>query len=135
MPREFYTEKDIEDLFKAGTMSLQVNDQTVLTELAYEKARVLGVTLVRDTPDNPPSAPVRPYLSQVQARGAGPKPADPVRLTSGVSAGGHIEESPSREVDLAQRIRQAVVARLGTQVDAPLLDVIIKRVLAVTGVK
>ena len=34
-----------------------------------------------------------------------------------------------------QRIRDAVVARLGSQVDANLLDVIIKRVMVSTGVK
>jgi hypothetical protein len=34
-----------------------------------------------------------------------------------------------------QRIRSAVIARLGAQVDANLLDVIIKRVLNATGVK
>ena len=39
------------------------------------------------------------------------------------------------ERDLQGRIRQAVIARLGAQVDDKLLDVIIKRVLASTGVK
>jgi len=35
MAKEFYTEKDIEDLFQRGVMSLEVNDNVVLTELAY----------------------------------------------------------------------------------------------------
>jgi hypothetical protein len=39
MPKKFYTEKDIEDLFNSGTKSLQVTDEVVLTELAYEKAK------------------------------------------------------------------------------------------------
>ena len=73
MPKEFYTEKDIEDLFKGGVMSLEVTDNVVLTELAYEKAGRLGMQLHRSQPDNPPSAPVRPYLSQKQA----PRPASP----------------------------------------------------------
>jgi hypothetical protein len=38
MPKEFYTENDIEDLFNRGVRSLQITDHVVLTELAYEKA-------------------------------------------------------------------------------------------------
>ncbi len=65
MPKEFYTEKDIEDLVKRGIFSLEVNDNVVLTDLAYEKANKLGMRLVRgDRPENPPSAPVRPYITQ-----------------------------------------------------------------------
>src|SRR5512137_155077 len=64
MPKEFYTERDIEDMFKRGVMSLQVTDNVVLTELAYEKANRLGMQLLRPRPVEPPSAPVRPYLSQ-----------------------------------------------------------------------
>ncbi len=46
MPKQFYTEKDIEDLVQRGIKSLQVTDEVVLTELAYEKARRLGLQLV-----------------------------------------------------------------------------------------
>ena len=135
MPREFYTEKDIEDLFRAGTMSLQLQEQAVLTELAYEKARALGMTLSHNGPDQPPSAPVRPYLSQTQTVRSSRQTAEPVLPVSVPGAAGHDGKSPHADIDLAQRIRQAVVARLGTQVDAKLLDVIIKRVLASTGVR
>jgi len=62
MSKVFYTEKDIEDLFARGVMTLEVNDQVVLTELAYEKAKRLGLKLLQQSPDNPPAAPVRPYL-------------------------------------------------------------------------
>ena len=31
MPKEFYTEKDIEDIFKRGAMSLEINENVVLT--------------------------------------------------------------------------------------------------------
>ena len=62
MPKEFFTERDIEDMFKRGIMSLQVTDNVVLTDLAYEKANRLGLKLVRDKPENPPAAPVRPYM-------------------------------------------------------------------------
>ena len=45
MPKEFYTERDIEDMFKRGVMSLNVSENVVLTELAYEKANRLGMQL------------------------------------------------------------------------------------------
>jgi len=119
MPKVFYTEIDIEDLVKRGILSLDGNDNVVLTDLAYEKAQRLGLKLVRDKPENPPAAPVRPYVAQ-------PTPLQP---PSGVEA-----PRPAPD-DLPQRIRSAVIARLGPQVDPVLLDTIIQRVLASTGVK
>ena len=65
MAKEFYTERDIEDMVKRGCMSLQVTENVVLTELAYEKAQRLGMQLLREKPVDPPAAPVRPYISQV----------------------------------------------------------------------
>jgi hypothetical protein len=117
MPKEFYTERDIEDMFKRGILSLQVNDNIVLTELAYEKANRLGMQLMRERPVEPPAAPVRPYISQVLQPAASVAPSVPA------------------EADLTQRIRTAVLAQLGNQVDPALLDVIIQRVLKSTGVK
>ena len=118
MAKEFYTERDIEDMWKRGITSLTVTDNVVLTELAFEKAGRLGLQLVKDRPVEPPAAPVRPYLSQPQTPAA--TPAAP---------------APAADADLAARIRAAVNARLGTQVDPALLDVIIQRVLKSTGVK
>jgi hypothetical protein len=117
MPKEFYTERDIEDMFKRGILSLQVTDNVVLTELAYEKANRLGMQLLRERPVEPPSAPVRPYISQIRM----PETPAAVPATS--------------EADLTGRIRAAVLAQLGSQVDPALLDVIIQRVLKSTGVK
>jgi hypothetical protein len=134
MPREFYTEKDIEDLFKGGIMSLEVTEQVVLTELAYEKARSLGMKLVTDKPDNPPCAPVRPYISQKQAQFPA-APVDAPAVTTLPAHDGGPAASQAEGMDMPQRIRSAVIARLGAQVDANLLDVIIKRVLNATGVK
>jgi len=121
MPKEFYTERDIEDMFKRGVMSLNVTENVVLTELAYEKANRLGMQLLRSQPDSPPSAPVRPYIAQKTG------PAAPTALDS-ISTG-------KTERDLQTRIREAVIARMGNQVDPELLDVIIQRVLKSTGVK
>jgi hypothetical protein len=125
MPKEFYTEKDIEDLFKRGVITLEVSDQVVLTDLAYEKAKRLGMKLIQRTPDNPPGAPVRPYLSQKAAL-AGATPV-PVQFSP--------PEARPDQIELQERIRSAVNARLGGQVDPNLLDAIIKRVLKSTGVR
>ncbi len=121
MPKEFYTERDIEDMFKRGVMSLSISENIVLTELAYEKANRLGLQLLHSQPDNPPSAPVRPYLSQKIGT-----------ASPGISA--NISNAPP-EKDLQTSIHSAVIARMGAQVDPELLDVIIQRVLKSTGVK
>jgi len=126
--KQFYTENDIEELFKSGTKSLQVNDDVVLTDLAYEKARRLGLQLVFDGAEAPPLAPIRPYLSNASPR-ARPM-VDPVpQAVTNPQAG------PARQERVAQRIRSAVLAKLGSQIDAKLLDTIIARVLKSTGVK
>ena len=54
MAKEFYTEKDIEDLFNRGIKSLQLTENVVLTELAYEKARRLEFQLISGSADHPP---------------------------------------------------------------------------------
>ena len=120
MAKEFYTERDIEDMVKQGITSLQVTDDVVLTGLAYEKANRLGMQLLRGQPDTPPSAPMRPYLSQTVPNPTGNMP------------GGEGQKPSS--ADLHGRIKEAVVKRLGNQVDPALLDIIIERVLKSTGV-
>jgi hypothetical protein len=69
MPKTFYTERDIEDLVKQGVKSLIVDDDVVLTDLAYEKARRLGLELLRER-DQPPAAPVRPYIAKIPSPAA-----------------------------------------------------------------
>jgi hypothetical protein len=124
MPKEFYTEKDIEDLVRRGVLSLEVNDNCVLTDLAYERANRLGMKLVRSQADNPPGAPVRPYISEKVAA----RPATSTASTATPAV-------PSAQSDLPGRIRSAVIAKLGTQVDPAMLDSIIERVLKSTGLK
>jgi hypothetical protein len=140
MPKEFYTEKDIEDLFQRGVRSLRITENVVLTELAYEKAKRLEFQLIADGADNPPAAPVRPYISEQQAH-------RPVPTVGPVAPGAESqpqlarrETSPAdtqggKEGDIEKRIRSAVIARLGNQVDAKLLDTIIHRVVKGVGLK
>jgi hypothetical protein len=115
MPKEFFTEHDIEDMIKRGTTCLEVSDDIVLTELAYEKAQRLGLKLTNGNA-KPPSAPERPYIANLPSSSAATSPATPPPTT--VSA-----------TDVRQKIKDAVIARLGSQVDAALLDSIISRVL------
>lgn len=131
MTKKFYTDKDIEELFHSGVKSLLVTDDVVLTDLAFEKARTLG--LLAD--DSPPAAPVRPYLSEVKPRHS------TVRVDSVSSASSQPALTPApsplreRGVELEKRIREKIAAKLGNQVDPQLLDAIIKRTLKVTGMK
>lgn len=118
MAKKFYTERDIEDLVAQGILTLTVDSNTVLTELAFEKAGKLGLTLVQPN-QLPPAAPIRPYLSAE-------KPAT-VCNCDAVSA-------PTDD-QLRQRIRDAVNAKLGTQIDPALLETIITRVLNNVGIK
>jgi hypothetical protein len=132
MPKEFYTEKDIEDLFNRGIKSLQITENVVLTELAYEKAKRLDFQLITDRAENPPAAPVRPYLSEP------PRPtaqAQPTAAPVPPMVASQPNPTPPNVSDVEKRIRSAVIARLGNQVDAKLLDNIIHRVVKGVGLK
>ena len=128
MPKKFYTEKDIEELVRSGVKSLEVCDDVVLTELAYEKAKRLGFQLITDHADNPPAAPVRPYLSEKN-------PVQSKPVVASVSSAESQPKPTQSEGDIETRIRSAVIAKLGNQVDAKLLDNIIHRVVKATGLK
>ena len=128
MVKKFYTEKDVVELYESGVRSLQLGEDIQMTEMAYEKARGLGMALLTAAPDQPPSAPVRPYLSSVGTSST-PKPAPVMGKTPAPQA------DPLKDSALAQRIRTAVNTRLGNQVDPQLLDTIIRRVLISTGLK
>ncbi len=130
MPKQFYTEKDIEDLFHSGNKSLQIGDDIVLTELAYEKAKSLGFQLLSDAVDHPPAAPVRPYLSD----GASPVQAKPM-IAAVPPAVAPPQQIQPRVLPIEQRIRSAVIAKLGDQVDGRLLNNIIHHVVKGIGLK
>jgi hypothetical protein len=119
MAKQFYTERDIEDMAARGVFTLTVGEDVVLTELAYEKAERLGVKLVQSH-QLPPSSPVRPYLSETVA------PSPPRHIIQ--------EVLPLKDDEtLRQRIRAAVKAKLGDEVDPDLLETIITRVLENIG--
>lgn len=124
MAKTFYTEHDIEDMVRRGTMSLTLTEDTVLTDLAFERAAKLGLKLVKGTA-NPPGAPVRPYISREAQQAA----------KSAVSMPGISSPAGKSSDEIRQRVRDAVIARLGGEVDAKLLDSIISRVLDNVGIQ
>ena len=60
MPKKFITEQDIEKLAQQGVKSLEITPDVVLTDLAFEKARRLGIEMVNqmDTPACRAGAPL-----------------------------------------------------------------------------
>ena len=132
MTKIFYTEKDIEDLYHAGTTSIVVNDDVVVTDLGREKAMKLGVELVREY-DQPSSAPVRPYITKAVS----PSAAQPASDITPPQSTPKAASAPVRHVkpSMEKRIQEAVTARLGNSVDAKLLETIIKRVMKNVGGK
>jgi len=120
MAKEFYTERDIEDMVQRGERSIVVHDDVVLTDLAYEKARRLGVELIQQE-ETPPAAPVRPYINDVKT-----KPAQqPIT-----------RPTPSPKLEMIRaNVKAAVRAKLGNQISDALLDRVIDRVAAELGLK
>jgi len=126
MPKTFYTERDIEDLVRGGVTSLIVDEDVALTDLAYEKARKLGMELLRKD-DQPPAAPVRPYIAKQVSPSASSSPKGASALSSGPVT---VVARPAPGADdLQQRVYQAALARLGDSVDSKLLETIVQRVL------
>ena len=127
MAKVFYTEHDIEDMVNRGQRSLEVGDNVVLTDLAYEKARRLGMQLLEPN-QKPPAAPERPYLSK-------PALSQPAAQVSPAPSNNGSGSSSTRLDAIKARVKTAVKAQLGSQVDDALLDRIIERVAADLGLK
>ena len=144
MPKQFITERDIDDLASQGVTSLEVSDNIVLTELAYEKAKKLGFDLGKGSQANP-AAPYRPYLSQVPKTPPAPAPAAataPLIPSSPVQAAAPVTPAAQpapcafcagkqgiKPEELRERVKKAALARMGSQVDPVLLENIIERVM------
>ena len=132
MPKTFYTERDIEDLAKRGVISLVEDDDVVLTDLARDKAMRLGIEIVHEF-DQPPSAPERPYITEMVSPSAtSPVGGSPSKVGSTSKA--PVSSAATSSDDLYQSVRAEVIARLGDAVDPQLLDTIIRRVLQNVGV-
>lgn len=91
MPKIFYTERDIDDLYARGVTSIEVHDGVVLTDLARERMFKYGMAPNRVKPD------------------------------------AHPEDDP--KAVMIHRVKAAVLARLGGQVDAAILEAVVTRVV------
>ncbi len=119
MPKIFYTERDIEDLFQSGVTTLVVNDDVVVTDLGREKAMKLSLELLREH-DQPSSAPIRPYITDKPSPSAAPSlPQTPT--------------PPPTKAALEDRVLNSVQEQVGDTIDSSLLKTIIQRVLKSVG--
>ncbi len=117
MAKTFYTERDIEDLFKQGIMTISLSDEIVMTDLAYEKARKLEMKIAQAN-DSPPAAPIRPYINTAEQAA--------VNSASSSSSCGCNNSSTVNEIK--SKVHETVKARLGSDVDEVTLDEVIDRV-------
>lgn len=106
MPRRFLTQRDVDDLADGGCTELLVDDDTTLTDLARERARERGVSVVRGG----------------EAAGAASAPA-----AAGSSASSGVTVAPEDRGRIRAEVRAAVIAQLGGE--PPSLERVIDRVL------
>src|SRR5688572_24995588 len=102
MAKIFYTERDIDDLKARGIDSIDITDNVVLTDLAVERAMKHGIKINR----RELSSPQATYSPSVNTYDAYPREAP--------------RESAS-DMELKQKIKSAVLARLDGQVNEALL--------------
>ena len=135
MPKTFITERDIEDLVRRGTMELALNDNVVLTDLAYEKANRLGVRLLQQNVQ-PPAAPVRPYISQTAVPPAQAGPGQSLAAGQiGTACGVSVTDAPAVTNELKRRVIDTVSSRLAGKVDPAMVATIVERIFADLGVR
>lgn len=73
MPKNILTDRDIDDLAQQGITSLTLAEDTILTDLANEKARRLGIKLVSASSTERPPAMAQPNLSGLLVQGSAPE--------------------------------------------------------------
>ena len=111
MAKIFYTERDIDDMKARGVMSVDITDNVVITDLAVERAMKYDMKINRADSASTPKAT---YSASVNLVAAYPRDAS----------------ASASDVELKQKIKSLVLAKLNGQVDAALLDAVITRVLA-----
>jgi hypothetical protein len=102
MARTIYTERDIEDLLRRGVKELVLTEDVYLTDLARERAEKLGVSL----------------------RVSSSSPGMVVQATVPPRTSVEISE------DLVGKIKADVLAKLGPDIDAALIERIVRRVVS-----
>lgn len=132
--KTFYTERDIVDMHAAGVTAIEIDDDVVLTDLAREKAITLGIHMNRvEKRTGQPQTPGLPRMAvapQIQLPPAviGPD-TPPPPAAAPPSPPSPAPTGPAADPEV-ERIKSAVIARLGTSAYNDLLDKIIPQVLA-----
>jgi len=109
MAKIFYTERDIDDMKARGVTSLDITDNVVITDLALERAMRYDFKINRADALPAPKATFSGSTNLVAA---------------------YPREASASDVELKQKIKSLVLAKLNGQVDVSLLDAVITRVLA-----
>ena len=108
MPKIFYTERDIDEMKARGVTSLDITDNVVITDLALERAMRYDMKINRA---DSTSAPRATFSGSVNLQAAYPR------------------EASASDIELKQKIKALVLAKLNGQVVVALLDAVITRVL------
>lgn len=126
MPRQIYTERDIEDLARRGVTELKVDDSIYLTDIARERMDRLGIRrILPESSTTTSGASVtsnRPMAATPGVSGATP----PTGAGSATTA----NLSPADREQVVDKVKQGVIARLGPGVDAAVVDQIVRRVVS-----
>jgi len=109
MAKIFYTERDIDEMKARGVMSIDITDNVVITDLALERAMKYEMKINRADSASAPKATLSTSVNLVAA---------------------YPREASAGDLELKQKIKSLVLAKLGGQVDVALLDAVITRVLA-----
>jgi hypothetical protein len=153
--KTFYTDHDIEDMAKAGTREIEIDDDVVLTDLAREKALSIGIKLRQKHSAEPVVATGRPLIRPLSAVSAGgspspspapaaapsrPVPDPPTKpLAADSSPAAAIPASQSSaagslsEEEFKRRVKSVLVGRLGSRVPEAMIDAAIVKVLKEDG--
>ena len=99
MAKTIYTERDIEDLARRGVKEIAMTDEVYLTDVARERAEKLGIAL-------------RASASSSAAPATG----------IAIAPRGDAEQ-------LVNQVKTDVIAKLGSSVDAAMIDRIVRRVI------
>ncbi len=109
MAKVVYTDTDIEEQARLGIKSIHLDENAILTDVAYEKAKLLNIEIVRNGPNTPPNAPVRPYLNDPVLRRVPAVPA-PVKIKTIQAPGRDILHYPA---DVSEEHLRAAIIRTG----------------------
>lgn len=158
-PKVIYTERDIEELARSGVTSLVMTPEMYLTDIAREKLAALGIRIVRPGQASRAFSSASEIPSDLQpAKRTYYTESDVIELARGGMTVMHVNENvqftasaqerlmrlgirvvrgeapPARGIpvqdELFQKVKSAVLARIGGQVNEAVLDAVIRKVLS-----